>query len=68
MSKVCFFKLLKIQSFEKLLLLSKNVCGQFSPRFCKRFSISEENYGADIIKEHLHVRLLLTSTAKTVVE
>ena len=68
MSKVCFFKLLKIQSFEKLLLLSKNVCGQFSPRFCKRFSILEENYGADIIKEHLHVRLLLTSTAKTVVE
>ena len=42
--------------------------GQFSPRFCKRFSILEENYGADIIKEHLHVRLLLTSTAKTVVE
>ena len=68
MSKVCFFKLLKIQSFEKLLLLSKNVCGQSSPRFCKRFSILEENYGADSIEEHLYVRLLLTSTAKTVVK
>ena len=67
-AKFVFFKLLKIQSFEKLLLLSKNVCGQSSPRFCKRFSILEENYGADIIKEHLYVRLLLTSTAKTVVE
>ena len=70
-TKFVFFQVLwnlKVERFENLLLLSKNVCGQFSPRFCTRFSIFKENYAADIIKEHLHVRLLLTSTAKTVVE
>ena len=60
-----FFKLLKIQSFEKLLLLSKNVCGQSSPRFCKRFSILEENYGADIINETFKCKLFVDKCSKT---
>ena len=71
MSKVRFFKLLKIQSFEKLLLLSK-MCVDSLHRvfdFCKRFSILEENYGADIIKEYLYryVSFLLTNVQKPVV-
>ena len=49
MRKVCLFKILKLQNFERLLLFSKEVFGQFSPRFCKRFSILEENCGVDII-------------------
>ena len=59
MSKICFFKLLKIQSFEKLLLLSKNVCGQFSTRFLG------ENCCADVINERFKCKFFVDKCSKT---
>ena len=38
-----------------------------NPRSFKRFSILEENCGADIIMEHLNVSFLLTDASKPVV-